>query len=272
MKFKCENRANWSTFLLLVFALPTLLAARNPCAAQTDSSTGSHRIYDNFNEKWIDPARWLTGAPGCWGLSPECVREIRHGQLYLATRNIGWNGGNADTQWSQSDLFFPAPNTIVTITADVTVLGASGTNCSLNPELSGAQVRIGGTFLNSGTGSPGDDLWAYVIANHPDQVVDYGIWWGWQSQSQWVHLTNIPMGTPVTTTIRWDQTNHQFIAILKAPDGISLVGISSYAIADSTPAANPSKSLSAATYAPNFTVRTTTSNVEANFDNVIVNQ
>ena len=26
--------------------------------------------------------------------------------------------------------------------------------------------------------------------------MDYGIWWGRENQSQWVHLTYIPMGTP----------------------------------------------------------------------------
>ena len=112
---------------------------------------------------------------------------------------------------------------------------------------SGAQVRIGGTFFNSGSGNPGDDLTAYVIANHYGHVVDYGIWWGWQNQSQWVHLTYFPMGTPVTTTIRWDQSNHRFIALLKVTNGLYIAGTSSYPVADSMPAASPSKSLSAAT-------------------------
>jgi len=76
------------------------------------------------------------------------------------------------------------------------VRSASGTNCLLNPQQSGAQVRIGGTFFNSGSGNPADDLWAFVIANHHDDIVDYGIWWGRENQSQWVHLTYIPMGTP----------------------------------------------------------------------------
>ena len=80
------------------------------------------------------------------------------------------------------------------------------------------------------------------------------------------------MGIPVTTTNRWDQPNHRFIALLKVKNGLYFVGTSSYAVADSTPPANPSKSLSAATYAPNCTVQMTTSEVEANFDNVIINQ
>jgi opacity protein-like surface antigen len=125
---------NGYAMLLLVFALCTLLIAGPASAAQANSSNKSHSVYDNFNEKWIDPARWLTGVPGCWGLSLECVREIRDGQLNLAARNIGGNDGNSNIQWSQSDLFFPTANRITSITADVTVRGASGTNCPLNPE------------------------------------------------------------------------------------------------------------------------------------------
>jgi hypothetical protein len=102
--------------------------------------------------------------------------------------------------------------------------------------------------------------------------VDYGIYGAWQSQSQWVHIADIPMGTPVTTTILWDQPNHQFVAILRDPYGLFFQGSSGYLIPDSAPAANPSKSFCAATYAPNCTVQMTTSNVEATFDNVRINQ
>ena len=273
MSMHCKERLiTWADASILVIVFSSMLAVATNSVAQNNSPDAVARVYDNFNERWIDPARWLTGPPDCWGLTLECVRQIRDGKLYLEARNIGWSGGNSDIQGAVSDLFFPAANRITNITADVTVRGASGTNCPLNPQQSGAQVRIGGTFFNSGTGNPADDLSAYVIANHHDQIVDYGIWWGWENQSQWVHLTNIPMGTSVTTTIRWDQQNHRFIAILKTPDGLLVSGTSTYAIADTTPPANPSKSLSAFTYAPNCTVRRTTSEVEANFDNVIIDK
>ena len=254
--------------LVSAITLLTLLTISGGVAAQTGGPNQTPGIYDNFNGQWIDPSRWLTGAPGCWGLSLECTREIQNGQLRLLARNIGWNGGNSNIQWSQSDLFFPAANNITSITSDVTVRQAKGTDCALNPEESGAQVRIGGMFFNSGSGNPGDDLTAYVIANHYDDVVDYGIWWGWQTQSQWTHITYIAMGTPVTTTIRWDRANHQFIATLKAPGGLYFQQTSGYSIPDVKLAANPSKSLSAATYSPNCTGQNTSSYVEASFDNV----
>ncbi len=256
--------------LVNAVTLLALLTIVGGVAAQTSGPSQTPGIYDDFNQRWIDPSRWLTGAPGCWGLSLECVREIQNGQLRLLARNIGWNGANSNIQWSQSDLFFPAANNITSITSDVTVRQAMGTDCALNPEKSGAQVRIGGTFFNSGSGNPGDDLTAYVIANHYGNVVDYGIWWGWQTQSQWTHVAYIAMGTPVTTTFRWDRANHRFVATLKAPVGLYFQQASGYSIPDVNLAANPSKSLSAATYAPNCTVQNTSSYVEASFDNVII--
>ena len=192
-------------FLILVsaIALSASLTIVGGVVAQTGGTTQTPGIYDNFSGQWIDPSRWLTGVPNCWGLSLECVREIQNGQLRLLARNIGGNGGNSGTQWSQSDLYFPAASNIFSITADVTVRQAQGTDCALNPEINSAQVRIGGTYFNSGSGDPGDDLQAYVIAVHSGGVLGYGIWWGWQTQSQWIPITySIATGTPVTTTLR----------------------------------------------------------------------
>ncbi len=255
--------------LVSAITLSLLLTVAGGVAAQTGGANQTPAIYDNFNGQWIDPSRWLTGAPSCWGLSLECVREIQNGQLRLLARNLGSNGGNSGTQWSQSDLYFPAANNITSITADVTVRQARGTDCALNPEKNGAQVRIGGTFFNSGSGDPGDDLQAYVIAVHGDDVLSYGVWWGWQTQSQWVPITySIAMGTPVMTTIRWDRTNHQFIATLTTPGGLTLQRASGYSIPDVKPAASPLKGLSAFTVSPNCTGQNTSSYVEASFDNV----
>ena len=123
----CFIRLAAASILVVVFT--SMLTLATNCLAQNQSSNSVSHVYDDFSEKWIDPARWLTGSPGCWGLSLECVRQIRDGQLNLAARNIGSNAANSDTQWSQSDLFFVNPNNITSITADVTVRSALGTNC-----------------------------------------------------------------------------------------------------------------------------------------------
>lgn len=265
------GRAALTIIALLVTAIGPDFGAWK-CAAQTAETTNSQLVYDNFNAKWIDPARWMNGFP-CGGLSLECVREIEDGQLRLLARNIGWNGSNSGTQWTQSDLFFVNPNSITRITADVTVRQARGTDCPLNPAKNGAQVKVGGMFFNSGSGDPNDDLEADVIANHSGSVVDYGIWWGLASgsQSQWIHITYIPMGTPVTTTIRWDRVKHQFVGTLSAPGGLYFQQTSTYPFLDTTSPVNPQRDLVAATYPPNCTMQPTNSFVEATFDNVIIN-
>ena len=255
--------------LVRAIALSAVLTIAGGVAAQTGGANQTPGLYDNFSGQWIDPSRWLTGAPSCWGLSLECVREIQNGQLRLLVRNLGSNGGNSGTQWSQSDLYFPAANNIVSVTADVTIRQAQGTDCALNPEIGSAHVGIGGTFFNSGSGDSGDDLQAYVLAVHDNYGVGYGVWWGWQTQQQWIPITySIAMGTPVSMTLRWDRANHQFIATIKTPGGLNFQQASGYSIPDVKLAANPSKGLSASTYSPNCTGQKTSSYVEASFDNV----
>jgi len=188
------------------------------------------------------------------------------------TRNIGGNSSNSDTQWSQSDLFLPNANQITSITADITVHAASGVSCPLNPQLASSQTRVGGTFFNSGSGDPADDLTAYVIANYFSGSVHYSLWWNWQNQWQLVNIATLPVGERVTATLRWDQPNHRFVAIVRPAAAVHYQQTSSYSAPDGSPAANPSKGFSAAALAPNCTTQMTTSNVESYVDNVIINQ
>ena len=81
-KIQSKNRSiRWAAASILVIVFSSMLTVATNCVAQNNSSDAVARVYDNFNEKWIDPARWLTGAPGCWGLSLECVRQIQNGHL-----------------------------------------------------------------------------------------------------------------------------------------------------------------------------------------------
>src|SRR5215469_8019370 len=118
MSMHCKERLiTWADASILVIVFSSMLAVATNSVAQNNSPDAVARVYDNFNERWIDPARWLTGPPDCWGLTLECVRQIRDGKLYLEARNIGWSGGNSDIQGAVSDLFFPAANRITHITA-----------------------------------------------------------------------------------------------------------------------------------------------------------
>jgi hypothetical protein len=120
--------------------------------------------YDNFNEKWLDPAKWVVGwGPWCDN-SLECVREIQNNRLRLAGRNFGATDYDSGTQLSDSELFFVGGNTINSITADVTLSSFTGVGCSTNDtDKTHTQVSIGGRFFNTGSGDPNDDALAQLI-------------------------------------------------------------------------------------------------------------
>jgi hypothetical protein len=88
----------------------------------TDSIAPSARpaYYDTFNERWLDPAKWLTGLY-CGPTTLECVREIQNGQLRLATRQFGATDSDSGIQFADPALFFSNPNTINSIASDITL-------------------------------------------------------------------------------------------------------------------------------------------------------
>ena len=126
-----ERLVRLAALSILVVIFTSVLSVATNCLAQNYSSNAVSHLYDDFNEKWR-PCALADRGSGCWAGRWSVSRQIQNGRLYLAARNIGWNGGNSDTHWSQSDLSFPNANSITSITADVTVRSASGTNCPLH--------------------------------------------------------------------------------------------------------------------------------------------
>jgi hypothetical protein len=95
----------------------------------TDSITPLARpfYYDTFNERWLDPAKWLTGLY-CGPTTLECVREIQNGQLRLAVRQFGATDSDSGFQYANPALYFSNPSAINSITSDVTLRSFSGTS------------------------------------------------------------------------------------------------------------------------------------------------
>jgi hypothetical protein len=105
--------------LLALSFLVTALAVAN--WAQQPTALSSRSVYyDTFNERWLDPAKWLTGLD-CGPLTLECVREIQNGQLRLATRQFGATDSDSGIQFANPALFFSNPNTINSIASDITL-------------------------------------------------------------------------------------------------------------------------------------------------------
>ena len=233
------------------------------------------RYYDTFNERWLDPNKWLATYPNCWG-TLECVREIQNGKLRLAVRDFGTTNSDAGVQWSESPMFFVNPNIVTSITADVAPKSFSGLGCATNnTDLTHTQVMIGGSYFNSGSGDPSDDVMAFLIiwidTNNPTYMNVLN-WWGWRDQAQWSDMGTYPIGTVFTGKHAWDRTNHQFVASLTVKNtGQTVTTNQSYTMPDGAPAANPYKYLTTQAHSLNCTSAKTFAQAEATFDNVIIN-
>jgi hypothetical protein len=75
--------------------------------------TGNGNLYDDFDGKWLDPAKWIPTNPQCDGNVLECVREIRNNKLRLVARNFGARTSDSGIQWSESEVYFTKPNQVV---------------------------------------------------------------------------------------------------------------------------------------------------------------
>jgi hypothetical protein len=240
---------------------------------------GGGTLYDDFNGKWLDPAKWLPATPQCWGNVLECVREIRNNKLRLEARNFGARDSDSGIQWNESEVYFTTPTLVRSITADVTA-SFSGTGCSTNStDYTHAQVQIYGTFFNTGSGNPSDDISASLIiwidSTNPT-TQQLSVYWGyvWPGAATDTPLTTYPVGKELTAILNWDKDNHQFIATTQVkgePETAERVVIP-YPFPDTTPPANPVKSLQAAQHTLNCTNAPTYGQVEATFDNVIINR
>jgi hypothetical protein len=85
-----------------------------------------------------------------------------------------------------------------------------------------------------------------------------------------VPIGSVFVGTPVTATLTWDKLNHRFITgwvnrITNEKTQTTLP----YDFSDRTPATDPTKRLSAITFAANCTAKADWVYIEANSDNVM---
>jgi hypothetical protein len=233
-------------------------------------------IYDRFGAKWLDPAKWQLASPVC-DSALECVREIENGKLRMAVRNFGRTDSDSGSQAAFPILYFQNPNAVTSITADITVRSYSGSACVTNDGTANGQAQIGGTFFNAGTGDPSDDVFAilytYVDTSNPT-IMSVNVWWGWKDQANNQPFAEYPIGTPLTATFKWDKSDHRFIGTvkIKGQPGAATEVLVPYWMSDTTPAAYPDKRLVAVTFSPNCTSGQTSAQVEATFDNVIINR
>src|SRR5215831_11035649 len=95
----------WCAFLAMLIATFSCGAWAQQAPKQPPVKV--YRLYDNFDQKLIDPAKWSSQYQ-CDPGSLECVREIVDGHLHLRVRAYGAVDTNVGRQFGVSELFLSA--------------------------------------------------------------------------------------------------------------------------------------------------------------------
>jgi len=271
-----------------LLSLMVMLAIVSVASAQTTpplAANPSAIVYDRFDQKWLDPSKWLP-TEACHPFSDssetfsvmECVRAIEEGKLRLEVKTWGDRSSNETRQYGDSELYFVRPNAVQSIKTTLNVKSTHAAICPANPNTSTSQAIFGGNFFNTGTGNPADDMGGiFIFERNPGYgdplttvhglalVISSSFCCGYHD------FGIFRIGQPIVAKLKWDQPNHQFIASTTTANG-SIQAVMPYPTADTMPPAAPSKFLGARAFVPNCTDQTTTGDIEAYFDDVVVNE
>lgn len=265
---------------LVVAALAGTKFGSKPVVAQTAAGAQSIVTYDSFSSQFINPAKWLAFSP-CSTNTYDCVREQRDGVLRLGLRAYGANTSDTGVSFSNSALQFRNPNLINTIQLNATINSFSSSACPANSEAAHPQFLVNGTFFNAGSGSPQDDVQAYVMIERrtddptlPPTTLRVGAFMSVGSTFfNNVDLGTVETGEEATLTLVWDRANKKFVARVVRDETTPLVEEQDmpYSQPDLMPPAFPFKSIEVGTFTPNCTANVTFAAMKARIGVVKVN-
>ena len=246
-------------------------------------------LYDDFNTKPINPAKWFGTENSTGSLSPDTeeARKIAKGQLEMDLTMYGRTDSNTGVAGNAThNLHHTNPSAVTTIQADVTIKSVAVVACASNPSPTRARGQMGGAFFNDGT-SPGAGNRTGDIFAGIQKVRDTSL--GDRTELYIARCTNsgCTANTTLTSTLftavwvtgvadtqrlQWDQPNHRFVYTLN-PSGLSSeTKTLSYSVSDSSPAGSNNKLIGVANSAANcLSGPRTSSSMKALFDNVMVN-
>ena len=151
-------------------------------------------------------------------------------------------------------------------------------HCELhaNPGFGGFAAVLA-RFFNAGSGDPSDDVGASLhfgrVSSDPKGQLTVLAVSFHNGNYSFIWLGNVLLGTPVTATLTWDQANHQFLfSWTNSVTHVKTNGAMPYSFSDTTPAADPTKSLELELFPANCTARQTWVYTDARFDNVYIGQ
>lgn len=266
---KTKNRA------VLLFLM--LLAGMASAQTKNYAKEPTLKAYDNFNGADLDPTKW-TMPWQCGSPAMECVRDIENGQVRLRVRAYGATNSDSGNQLAWSGISFINPAAVTDISAQVTAHNAKPQGCATNSQTTNLAAFMFGTFFNDGSDDPNNDMTAYVQLGQQSppqlpQIVDAGGFLCYAGQCFGnVDLGPVSVGDQVTLELAWDQPNHQFLVSMDYPARhITHHQSMPYTISDTTPPANPFKSLEATAAPANCTSGKSVADMDVSFDNVLTN-
>ncbi len=250
------------------------------CFSLQAQAQESSVLYDNFNQTFLDPTKWATSSPCLFQSVLECVREIQNGKLRLEVRGYGATNSNQGVQFGESALHFINPTPIRGIATQLVVRRTSALGCSANTgEGSHAHALLSGSFFNSGSGNPADDVQAFLIfdrfSSDPEGVLTVVAFLQWQGQFFGnVDLSTVNVGQTVIARLTWDQRNHRFVASwTDVNTGRMVQAFMPYTMPDTAPPAASNKFLGVRTFTPNCVgTQMLFAFMEATFDNVVIRE
>jgi hypothetical protein len=244
-------------------------------------------LYDDFNVKPINPARWSGSEASGGPLAPdtETARKIAKGELEITLTTWGRTDsdtGNNGLPSSRLSVTNPTPITIFQV--DVTVKSAKVVGCAANTTSSRARAQINGGYFNDGTSPGAGDRTGDIVANfqlHRDSIN------GDKIQANVNRCTNAScstftqvaviftatwvQGVASTLNIQWDKPNKRFIFTLN-PGGSQEQQILTYTFSDANPAVAPFRQLASQDSAASCQSGPRGSaTIKGLFDNVMVN-
>jgi hypothetical protein len=258
---------------------PLFLCVAIFCAVPQTSSAQNSILYDDFSQTLLSPLKWITGG-ACYSSNfneMECVRAIQTGKLLLAHRNFGQRDSDTGNQYGSSFLNFINPAPIKSITADIVVHAIEEVPCAANPQF-GGDVQINATFFNAGSGNAADDVGAQfnlsrVSTDPKGQLSVWAQMFQGQNYFGYMYIDTVSVGTPITATLTWDKTNHQFTAAeVNDTTHVKHQVTIPYTVSDSTAATNPTKDFAVVNFPGNCTNNPTWVYAEATYDNVRIAQ
>lgn len=231
-------------------------------------------LYDDFNQKFINPAKWSTqwqcGSPSIL----ECEREIQNDQLRLRVRGYGAPNTNDGNQFGVSEVYLTSVS-VRDIQAQVVVRKSTADSCATNTGGGAhAQALLSGAFFNGGGGTANDDVQAFLqfdrYSTDPWGVVEVGGFLSYQGQFFGnVDLGPVNIGERVVVRLTWDQADHQFVLSLYRPTyGTQAHQSMPYGVPDTAPAVAPFKVLSARVFPANCSGARPPADLEVLFDNI----